>query len=64
VLFAVLRTFAAQQGTANSVGGTEGTTRRLGKLPDRAALTPRVCKVTGASEIFAGNRFEYITHGF
>jgi len=63
-LFTVLRTFAAKQGTADSVSGLKGTTWRTRELPLSATLTARMPEVTRISEVFAGNCFEYITHGF
>jgi len=58
----MLRTFAAKQGTANSVGGLKWTAWWIRKSPLGATLTARMPEVTGAYKIFTGNGFKYITH--
>ncbi len=62
-MFSLLRTFAAKQGTTNSVSGLKWTMWWTRKLPLRATFTARMPEVTGAFEILEGDRFEYITHG-
>jgi|GEM_PF-4516936 hypothetical protein len=59
----MLRTFAAEHGTANSVSGLKWTSWWTRKLPLSATLTARMPEVTRVSEIFTRDRFEYITHG-
>lgn len=62
-MFAVLRTFAAKQSAVKRIGRIERTAWWIRILPLGATLTARMPEVTGVSEIFAGDGFEYITHG-